>query len=194
MKPTVAIGISLATGKSLEQVEAQLKRLKVIAFDVFGTVVDLSGVPREEIRDYARHIHKPDWEPITFPKSWEDIPAHPDSSAGIALLRQQYSVVTCSNSPTELLVKLSKRGNINWDAIIPIEAYKVYKPNPLAYLAIADLLRVDPSEVAMVTANPTFGDVEASAALGMLPIVIRQPGDGIQTITDLAHHLYHEAN
>lgn len=35
--------------------------IKVIALDVFGTVFDLSVVPRSEIKAYAEHIRRPDW-------------------------------------------------------------------------------------------------------------------------------------
>jgi hypothetical protein len=44
---------------------------------------------------------------------------------------------------------------------------------------------VDASLVAMVTANPTFGDVEVSASLGMTPYVIRND-DKLPNIKALA--------
>jgi hypothetical protein len=40
----------------------------------------------------------------------------------------------------------------------------------------------------MVTANKDFGDLEASAALGMTPMLIRS-GDGPKTIIELAEQL-----
>lgn len=150
--------------------------IKVIAFDVFGTVFDLSGVDREEIRAYAHHIRKPEWSPLHLPRSWETLPAHPDAAMGIKWLREKYLVVTCSNGPLGLLSRLSKHNNVSWDAIIPIEMKKVYKPNPRAYLTVCDLLNVNPDEVMMVTANKDFGDLEATDALGMQPMLIRNPG------------------
>jgi 2-haloacid dehalogenase len=141
--------------------------IKVIAFDVFGTVFDLSGVNHEEIRDYAHHIRQETWSPLVLPESWKTLPAHADSKEGIDRLRRKFMVVTMSNGPLDLLAALSKHNNISWDAIIPIQMNKVYKPKPKAYLTICELMKVEPSEVMMVTANKTFGDIEAANSLGM---------------------------
>ncbi len=162
--------------------------LKVIAFDVFGTVFDLSSAAREEVKDYVRHVHLPEWKPLKLPKSWETMPAHHDSAEGIALLRKQFIVVTCSNGPLGLLAKLSKHNNVQWDAIIPLELNKVYKPNPRAYRTVCEVLDVEPHEVLMVTANRTFGDLESSKRIGMQSVLIRSNG-GPRTIIDLANLL-----
>ena len=162
--------------------------MKVIAFDVFGTVVDFSGVERDDVRNYIAQIQRPEWAPLELPKSWESLPAFPDSAEGINRLREKYIVVTCSNGPLGLLTRLSKNAGIQWDAIIPLEMFKVYKPNPEAYLALCEVLAVNPKDVAMVTANPLFGDIEWAGSLGMTPILIRGESE-IQTITQLADSL-----
>lgn len=163
-------------------------RIKVVAFDVFGTVFDLSGVDREEVRSYVKHIHEPEWRPLALPTSWESLPAHSDSAGGIARLRDHFQVVTCSNGPISLLAKISKRAGISWDALIPLEVARVYKPNPRAYELICEVMRVAPEEIAFVTANATFGDLEASAKLGMSPILIRHEKSPVN-ITALAELL-----
>ena len=150
--------------------------IKVIAFDVFGTVFDLSGVERSEIKDYADHIRKPEWSPLNLPESWKTLPAHPDAAEGISKLRERFMVVTCSNGPVSLLTELSKHNQISWDMIIPIELNKVYKPNHKAYLTICEVMGVHPDEVLMVTANEYFGDLEASKEVGMSSILIRKEG------------------
>jgi len=165
--------------------------MKVIAFDVFGTVFDLSGVPRAEIRAYARHIRQPEWSPLKLPASWERLPAHPDAAEGISRLREKFLVVTCSNGPLGLLARLSKFNGISWDAIIPLELNKVYKPDHRAYLTVCSVLGAPPAEVAMVTANKEFGDLEAAMALGMRPVLIRHPGQPM-TIVELAKQLEQE--
>jgi 2-haloalkanoic acid dehalogenase type II len=162
--------------------------LKVIAFDVFGTVFDLSAVNRSEVRDYVRHIKQDEWQPLQLPSHWERLPAHPDSHLGIERLRQRYLVVTLSNGPLPVQMALSRHNGICWDAIIPLEAVDVYKPNPRAYMYAIDLLQVKPSEVLMVTANEKFGDLEASRALGMEAILIRG-SQGPKTIIELAERL-----
>jgi 2-haloalkanoic acid dehalogenase type II len=162
--------------------------MKVIAFDTFGTVFNLAGVDHEDVRAYAHHIRKPEWSPLRLPKAWETLPAHPDSAEGIARLRSKFIVVTCSNGPLGLLAKLSKYNGVSWDAIIPLELNKVFKPNPRAYMTVCEVLGVKPAEVLMVTANRTFGDLEASRALGMQAQLIRD-GDGPKNIMELAEQL-----
>lgn len=161
---------------------------KVVAFDVFGTVFDLSGVPHEEVRAYAHHIRQPEWSPLKLPKSWETLPAHADSAEGVAQLRKKFIVVTCSNGPLGLLTKLSKHNGIAWDAIIPLELNKVFKPNPRAYLTVCEVLDVEPKDVIVVTANKTFGDIEAAKKLSMGTALIRNDGCA-KTIIELAEVL-----
>lgn len=158
---------------------------KVIAFDVFGTVFDLSSVSRDEVRDYVKQLRQEPWAPLNLPEHWTRLPAHPDSREGIERLRKNFMVVTCSNGPLGLLAKLSKHNGINWDAIIPLELNRVYKTDPKAYMTVCEVLDVQPADVLMVTANRTFGDLEAATALGMSAQLIREEGCP-QTIIELA--------
>ena len=167
--------------------------IKVIAFDVFGTVFDLSRVDIEEIRAYAAHIRQPGWSPLHLPKSWETLPAHADAAEGIERLRSNFFVVTCSNGPLGLLAKLSKHNGISWDAIIPLELNKVFKPNGKAYLTVCEVLGMLPEEVMMVTANYKFGDLEASKALGMEPMYIRGASP-VRDIIELAEIMQERSN
>lgn len=163
-------------------------QLKVIAFDVFGTVVDFSSADREQVREYVRVTRLPAWQPLHLPQSWAWLPPHPDSRWGIERLRSKYAVVTCSNGPLGLLAKLSKNAGIDWDAIIPLELNRVYKPRPDAYRTVCEVLDVLPSEVLMVTANKTFGDLEAAQSIGMQSVLIRG-AEGLQSIIELAELL-----
>lgn len=162
-------------------------QVKVIAFDVFGTVFNFAGVDRSEIVGYVKRTRIRPWVPLHLPKSWEAMPAHPDSVEGIAKLREKHFVVTCSNGPLGLLAKMSKHAGIDWDAIIPMELYRLYKPNPEAYLTVCKVLECEPSEVLMVTANESFGDLEAAESLGMQSVLIR--GEEYPTILSLAEAL-----
>lgn len=145
--------------------------IKVFAFDIFNTVFSLGGIPREEIVAYGEHIKRP-WSPLKLPEHWERLPAWPDSRPAIHRLKQYYQVVTCSNGPISLQTKLSKYNDIDWDFLIPLEERKIFKPSLLAYQPICDMMGVKPEEVCMVTANETFGDLEASAELGMHQVLI----------------------
>ncbi len=149
--------------------------IELICFDVFGTVFDMSTVSKDSIRKYVDHVKSNSWEPIDL-SGWSNIKAHPDSKIGIDLLRTKFQVVTLSNGPMRLLTKISKANDISWDAIIPIEAYKVYKPHESAYKIACDLMDIAPEKTLMVTANPTFGDIEGAAKNNMHSQIIRQKG------------------
>ncbi len=165
--------------------------LKVIAFDVFGTIVDMSGVPSLEIIDYGNDIRLPEWIPLVLPESWKTLLAFPDAAAGIAMLREHYKVVTCANGPASLLQAIFDHNDIDVDMIVPMERLQVYKPSKQAYLWACAAAGADPSEVMMVTANvPGLGDLEVARSLGMQAQAIRQgiPGEP-ETIIDLANSL-----
>lgn len=162
--------------------------IKVIAFDVFGTVFNLDVVPRQEIRDYVYHIRQDEWHPLTLPSSWEQMTIHPDSIEGVRRLRKVFKVVTCSNGPVKMLRALSRNAGIQWDCFIPLEDNRVYKPDLRAYGTICETMGVDPREVLMVTANETSGDLEAPLKIGMRTMEIRGE-DGPRDIIELAELL-----
>jgi 2-haloacid dehalogenase len=149
----------------------------IIAFDVFGTVFDLS-LPKESLKKYGEHIenHQTDWAPLELGPEWYDIKAHPDVDY-IKLLRTLHKCVTLSNGPIRLLDHISRKNNIQWDYMIPLELMKIYKPNPRAYLSVCELYGVKPEEVLMVSANnrPSqyFRDLEVATELGMKTRLIR---------------------
>lgn len=165
--------------------------LTLIAFDLFGTVFDMSGVDRDELRAYGRHLKDfyatGEWTPLHLPASWERLPLFRDSALGLGLLQRNYMIVTLSNAPLGLTAKMCKNAGIVFDAITPLELSRTYKTAPEAYLSLCSIYGVEPHEIAMVTANKDFGDIEASAKLGMTPFLIR--GEEIPTIVDLAERL-----
>lgn len=161
-------------------------RIKCIAFDCFGTVFDMSGISREEIKAYVEHVRKEDFTPYTFPDSWWKLKAHSDSAKGITKLQDAgFTCVTLSNGSANLLRYISRKNGIFWDFIVDLAREQVYKPHIDAYRKVEKAVGFKPSETLIVTANPTFGDIEGSAAIGMMSQVIRQP-DTPQTIAALA--------
>src|SRR5690606_22074940 len=106
--------------------------IKCIAFDCFGTVFDMSGVGREQIRDYVEHVRRDDFSPFAFPVSWWNLKAHPDAAEGIRKLRSSgYSCVTLSNGGAGLLAHVSYHSGITWDHITDLTAHRAYKPHNL---------------------------------------------------------------
>lgn len=163
--------------------------VKCIAFDCFGTVFDMSGVSKDEIRSYVDHVRQEKFTPFEFPASWWKIEAHKDSAEGIKRLHAAgFWCVTLSNGSRRLLEFVSHRNDIYWKHIIDLVSAQVYKPHIGAYKTVETLCGFKPCETLMVTANPTFGDIEGAAAIGMQSQVIRQPGTP-QTIIELAESL-----
>lgn len=162
--------------------------LKVIACDCFGTVFDLSRTSQEERSDYIAQVRRDYWAPLSLPDAWQQLEAHPDARAGLERLRTRYWVVTCSNAPLGFLARLSSRNDIRWDAIIPLEMRKVYKPHPEAYKLVYDVMGVRPEETLMVTGNVPAIDVQGAELLGMHGQLIRHL-DEPQTLIELAEQL-----
>ena len=165
-----------------------VSRIKVIAFDVFGTLVRLKDeVPHEEIKAYADHIRKPEWSPLVLPDSWKNLKAFDDSAIVLKMLRRHFMVVTLSNGPLGLQAALLKNNDVDVDAIVPLEIAQVFKPNPRAYWAASEILDITPENWLMVTANEKFGDLEASKSVGMQSQLIR--GDEVVDLYDLIREL-----
>lgn len=165
------------------------RTIKAIAFDLFGTLVNLQAVDRSDVQDYIRQVRRPQWEPLQLPADWERLPAFPDSAEGIRRLRTQYIVVTCSNAPLSLQVKLLRRAGIEVDAIIPLETVRAYKPQLETYQQVASLLGLSPSEVLMVSGNEGSPDLVAPAAIGMPTQRIRGDKETPQNVIALADRL-----
>lgn len=141
-------------------------------FDIFGTVFSLKDIPREEIKAYVDHIRQPEWSPLVLPGHWTMLPAHSGAANAIFALRSLAFVVTCSNAPLKVQAFLSQRNDVRWAAMVPLEIWRVYKPNLRAYQSVIDCFDVAPADAMMVTANETFGDLEAAKALGIQPCLI----------------------
>ncbi len=158
----------------------------VVAFDVFGTLLDMSGVDKEEMRAYGNHIRKEKWSPLDLPLSWLNQPFFDDVAAGVMELRRiGLLVVTCSNAPVAFQRDLfSRHPEIEIHDIISLEDHEVFKPRREAYLAICEQMECDAESVLMVTANEFFGDLEGARSAGMQSILIR--GKECPTVIDLA--------
>ena len=164
-------------------------KIKCIAFDCFGTVFDMSGVSRDEIKAYVEHVKKADFMPFKFPKSWWELKMHPDSEEGINMLQEAgFHCVALSNGDANLIDEVSQNSGVYFHYIIDLACrHRVYKPNVDAYKTIEKDVGFKPAETLMVTANPTFGDIEGAAAIGMPSQVIRHGFPN--TIIELAEML-----
>lgn len=160
-----------------------MSAIKAIAFDVFGTLLDMSKVSQEEIWDYVEHVKKESFSPYFFPREWDNLRAHPDVAEGLTRLSSKYRLFTLSNGPADLVHRClseclsgKEKSFRSVISVTDLAAYRAYKPNLEAYTLIFSKYGWRFAETMLVTANPTFGDVEKSRHLGMTPQIIRQEG------------------
>src|SRR5258708_3942977 len=115
--------------------------------DVLGELFDENGLggSAEERRAIAAR--------------WHQLDAWPDFAAALRRLRQHRICVSFTILSLSLIVDVSRRHGIDWDAVIPCEMLRLYKPHPDAYRRAAALLAVEPREILMV-AGPNF-DLDA---------------------------------
>jgi 2-haloacid dehalogenase len=104
---------------------------------------------------------------------WHDIPAWPDVRDGMARLGQEYLLSSLTILSTAMMVRNSKRADINWDCIISCEMMDHYKFYPEAYQRGCQLLGCRPEEVMMVAAH--YHDLEAAAKIGMRTAFLDRP-------------------
>ena len=168
-----------------------MKKPKVAFFDLNHTCLQMTGIPREDIEGYINHIKSPSWFPLTLPESWERLNPWPEVAWAITNL-QEKGIVCCtlSNNPIATQIKQLVYANLfDWNFLVPLEAYHVFKPDVKAYQVACNLLKVAPEDALMVTANHDFGDIEGAVSIGMPSVWIDRKNEDdtyeIKTLMDL---------
>jgi 2-haloacid dehalogenase len=195
--------------------------IKILAFDVFGTVVDwhkgvadevrsmnldvdgnqfalawragympairkvmsgelgwtsIDGLHRmilEELLAMFRLSHLTEQEKSNLNRVWHRLDPWPDSVQGLTRLKSRYTVCTLSNGNIGLLADMAKHAALPWDCILSAEVFRKYKPDPAAYLGVAQIFDVDPNEVMMVAAHQD--DLAHARACGLRTAYIERP-------------------
>jgi FMN phosphatase YigB (HAD superfamily) len=161
--------------------------IQAICFDLNGTLFDLSRPPEGvtedmvqlAVEDYLAHIKKPEWSPLTLPEWWAKFPLFYEVGIGLASLRSRsFECYTLSNNPTWIQLEMFPAYNalFAWDRRIDLAACHVYKPNQRAYDIVPGYLRLPHNQIAVVTANESFGDLEGARRAGMRPILLERYG------------------
>lgn len=197
-----------------------MRTLKIIAFDVFGTVVDWHGSIQQEAERIIPGIdgsafanawragYKPamaevrsgnlGWTKIDdlhrrildriLPEfhaalteeqkqhlnlAWHRLTPWPDTIAGLTQLKTKYTITTLSNGNLGLLANMAKHAALPWDLILSAEVFQHYKPDPEAYLGVADIFDVAPSEVMLVATHED--DLDAAQSCGLMTAYVHRP-------------------
>jgi 2-haloacid dehalogenase len=108
-------------------------------------------------------------------RAWHELDAWPDFPAAQADLRKSFPVVSFPMLPTALVVDVSRRNGIAWDAVISCEMIGVYKPHALAYATAARWMALQPSQILMVACH-NF-DLNAAHRAGFRTAFVRRPDE-----------------
>lgn len=107
--------------------------------------------------------------------TWHALEVWPGFVAPAVRLRKRYIVASFTILSTSLVVDVSRRNGIDWDAIISCEMIGYYKTRPEAYLTAAKWLALDPAEILMVACH-NF-DLDAARACGYQTAFVRRPDE-----------------
>ena len=97
---------------------------------------------------------------------WHQLDAWPDFAAALRRLRRHRICVSFTILRLSLIVDVSRRNGIDWDAVIPCEMLRVYKPHPDAYRRAA----------AFLLACHNF-DLDAARGVGYRTAFVRRPDE-----------------
>lgn len=103
---------------------------------------------------------------------WHTLDAWPDSSTGIAQLRQKFSVCALSNGSMEFLGNLKYYADLPWTHLFPTEIFDAYKPSPRVYKCAAERLGLKPRDCALASAH--LSDLRAAKGCGYQTIYLER--------------------
>jgi 2-haloacid dehalogenase len=106
---------------------------------------------------------------------WHALDAWPDFGPALERLKQRYLCVSFTILSLALVVAVSRRNRIAWDAVIACEMLRVYKTRPEAYQRAAHLLQTPPGEILMVACH-NF-DLDAARSQGYRTGFVRRPDE-----------------
>ena len=104
---------------------------------------------------------------------WHRLDPWPDAVAGLTRLKARHTLTPLSNGNLGLLTNMAKRSGLPWDCVLSAEVYRAYKPEPGAYLGVADTFDLRPAQVMMVAAHAS--DLRAAAACGLRTAYVDRP-------------------
>jgi 2-haloacid dehalogenase len=108
-------------------------------------------------------------------RAWHRLRAWPDFAAPLAALREHVPVVSFTMLPTALVLAVSRRNGLVWDAVISCQMIGVYKPHAQAYQTAVAWLGLQPQQVLMVACH-NF-DLNAAQDAGMRTAFVRRPDE-----------------
>ncbi len=109
-------------------------------------------------------------------RAWHRLDPWPDAVPGLLRLKPHAIIAPLSNANILLMLNMSKRAGLPWDAILGAEIVQAYKPAPEAYLRTVELLALRPEQACLVAAHES--DLAAARACGLRTCFIPRPLEG----------------
>ena len=106
---------------------------------------------------------------------WHALDAWADFVPGLVRLRRRYICVSFTILSLALVVDVSRRNAIAWDAVISCEMLGLYKPQPEAYRRAAQFLQTAPGDILMVACH-NF-DLDAARGEGYRTAFVHRPAE-----------------
>ncbi len=105
-------------------------------------------------------------------QAWHQLAAWPDFPGALVKLRRIAPAISFTMLPLPLVLSVSRKNGLDWDAIISCQMLGVYKPNARAYLQAAKWIGVEPESILMVACH-NF-DLNAARACGYKTAFVRR--------------------
>lgn len=196
-------------------------RVQVLAFDVFGTVVDWYGSVTREVEAmslgvdagafvtewragyyasmarvrkgelaWARidDLHRAELDRLLdehgargldetarrhLNLAWHRLDPWPEAVEGLTRLKRRFTICTLSNGNLGLLANMAKRAGLPWDLILSAEVFGAFKPDPKAYLGVADVFSLEPAQTMLVATHKA--DLRGAMRCGLATAYVERP-------------------
>ncbi len=143
------------------EIITQIWRIKQLEYTWLRSLMrryqDFSAVTRESLA-YTLRVLGLSYDGDTFERiidKYLHLDLYPDALAALAALRPRRLAILSNGSP-DMLNELVRNTGLDrlLDATISVDAKKVFKPSPEAYMLIEEELGTPPAEVLFISSNP----------------------------------------
>jgi 2-haloacid dehalogenase len=107
--------------------------------------------------------------------AWHRLDPWPDVLPGLTRLHRDHVLAPLSNGNVALMVDLTRRSGLPWDAVLGAEVVRHYKPDPAVYDSAPALLGLAQEQVCMVAAHAD--DLAAARARGLRTAYVHRPDE-----------------
>src|SRR5262249_5305060 len=124
---------------------------------LMGRYQDFAAVTRDSLA-YTLRCLGLEYEEATFARiidKYLHLDLYPDALDALPALKGRKLAILSNGSP-DMLNALVKNTGLDrvLDAVISVDAKKIFKPNPAAYILIEEQLGIMPREVLFISSNP----------------------------------------